>query len=283
MWRLLKEEGITHFNAAPTVNTLLCAHPAAEKLSRPVRVTVAASPPTPQLFADMVALNLIPVHVYGLTETYGPITRGYFLPHWRSLPAGEMYEKMARQGHGFTTSKMCRVIQPGVSPPTDVARNGAELGEVVFSGNICARGYHKDPVATAKLFKDGVLHTEDLAVWHPDGAIQIQDRAKDIIISGGENISSISLEGMLVKHPDVLEVGVVAVTDSRLGERPKAFVTLVPGAKTTGEEIVRWAKASTHISGFMVPREVEIVPELPETNTGKIRKNVLRAWAKGDR
>lgn len=280
-WRLLKDEGVTHFNAAPTVNTLLCAHPAAEKLARPVRVTVAASPPTAKLFADMIALNLIPVHVYGLTETYGPITRGYFLPEWHALPAGEMYEKMARQGHGFATAKMCRVIKPDVSPPTDVARDGVEVGEVVFSGNICARGYHKDTAATAKLFRDGVLHTEDLAVWHADGAIQIQDRAKDIIISGGENISSVSLESKLVRHPDVLEVGVVAVPDPRFGERPKAFVTLVPGAATTGEQIVAWARQSAHISGFMVPREVEIVAELPKTSTGKIQKNVLRAWVKG--
>jgi len=229
----------------------------AEKLSRPVRVTLAASPPTTKLFADMITLNLIPVHVYGLTETYGPTTRGYFLPHWHSLPAGEMHEKMARLHHQQDVPR----DQAGMSPPIDVARNGVELGEVVFSGNICARGYHKDPVATAKLFKDGVLHTEDLAVWHPDGAIQIQDRAKDI--SGGENISSVSLEGMLVKHPDVLEVGVVAVPDSHFGERPKAFVALVPGAKTTGEEIVRWAKASTHISGFICRGRSRLCPSCP--------------------
>lgn len=281
MWRLLKDEGLTHFNAAPTVNTLLCAHPAAQKLEHPVRVTVAASPPSAKLFQDMIALNLLPVHVYGLTETYGPITKGYFLPEWHNL-GDEMYQKMARQGHGFATSKTCRVIKTSGDAIVDVRKDGVEIGEIVFTGNICAKGYYKDPAATAKLFRGGVLHTEDLAVWHPDGSIQILDRAKDIIISGGENISSVSLEGMLVKHPDILEVGVVAVPDSHYGERPKAFVTVNPSAASlTGEDIIRWAKASPHISGFMVPRDVEIVPELPKTSTGKIQKNVLREWVRG--
>ncbi|KAF8251957.1 acetyl-CoA synthetase-like protein [Wilcoxina mikolae CBS 423.85] len=282
MWRLLKEDGITHFNAAPTVNTLLCAHESAERLPEQVRVTVAASPPSAKLFQDMIALNLIPVHVYGMTETYGPITKGYFMPEWHDLPPEEMYQKMARQGHGFATGKLCRVIKTNTGDGLiDVKKDGQEVGEIVFSGNICAKGYYKDPEATAKLFRGGVLHSEDLAVWHPDGSVQIQDRAKDIIISGGENISSVSLEGMLVKHPSILEVGVVAIPDSHYGERPKAFVTVSGDSNLTGEDIIKWAKASTHISGFMIPREVEIVPELPKTSTGKIQKNILRLWAKG--
>lgn len=186
IWRLLKEEQITHFNAAPTVNTLLCNDPKAEKLSHPVRVTVAASPPTPHLFEQMTNLNLHPVHVYGMTETYGPITKGYYLPQWDQIPLKEKYQKMARQGHGFITSLPVRVIKTEVPEGTieDVQRNGKEIGEIVFVGNICARGYYKDPDATRKLFAGGVLHSGDLAVWHPDGAIQILDRAKDIIISG---------------------------------------------------------------------------------------------------
>jgi len=221
------------------------------------------------------------VHVYGMTETYGPITKGYFMPEWHDLPPDKMYQKMARQGHGFATSTVSKVIKTNTEAITSVARNGVEVGEVVFTGNICCKGYYKDPEATAKLFHGGVLHTGDLAVLHPDGAIQILDRAKDIIISGGENISSVSLESMLVKHPDILEVGVVAVPDSHYGERPKAFVTVRGSAKNlTGEQIVGWAKASPHVSGFMVPREVEIVPALPKTSTGKIRKNVLREWTK---
>lgn len=186
---------MTHFNAAPTVNTLLCADPAASRLDHPVRVTVAASPPSAHLFEQMTELNLRPVHVYGMTETYGPITKGYVLPEWEGLEAKERYAKMARQGHGFVTSLPVRVVKRqgeedegkdghDDGPLIDVAKDGKEIGEIVFVGNICARGYFKDPEATRKLFAGGVLHSGDLAVCHPDGSIQILDRAKDIIISG---------------------------------------------------------------------------------------------------
>jgi acyl-CoA synthetase (AMP-forming)/AMP-acid ligase II len=186
IWRLLKEERITHFNAAPTVNTLLCADKNASKLEQPVRVTVAASPPSAHLFEQMTDLNLHPVHVYGLTETYGPITKGYIMPSWDSLPLKERYAKMARQGHGFVTSEAVRVIKTELPEGeiVHVKKDGKEIGEIVFTGNICSKGYYKDPEATRKLFAGGVLHSGDLAVWHPDGAIQILDRAKDIIISG---------------------------------------------------------------------------------------------------
>ncbi|KAK3301913.1 uncharacterized protein B0T15DRAFT_286421 [Chaetomium strumarium] len=285
IWKLLKQEGVTHFNAAPTVNTLLCAHQDAEVLPRPVRVTVAASPPTAHLFEQMMNLNLVPVHVYGMTETYGPITRGYVLPEWDALPKHEKYANMARQGHGFLTSLPIRVIKPDEQPDgvvADVAKDGKEIGEIVFSGNICCKGYYKDPEATRKLFAGRVLHSGDLAVWHPDGSIQIQDRAKDIIISGGENISSVALESMLVEHPDILEAGVVAVPDSHWGERPKAYLTVKEGKEDQlrGEDVIDWAKHQSAISKFMVPREAEIVRELPKTSTGKIKKNVLREWAK---
>jgi len=194
----------------------------------------------------MTGLNLHPVHVYGLTETYGPITKGYHMPSWSSLPDKEKYAKMARQGHGFITGLPVRVIKTGDDVPAthieDVQRTGQEIGEIVFTGNICAKGYYKDADATRKLFAGGVLHSGDLAVWHEDGAIQILDRAKDIIISGGENISSVALEGMLVTHPDVLEAGVVAVQDEQWGERPKAFVTVKMGKEVTGEAVIEWAK-----------------------------------------
>lgn len=240
----------------------------------------------------MTNLNLHPVHVYGLTETYGPITKGYHMPSWRSLEDKERYARMARQGHGHVTSLPARVIKTRQDETgswisdgevVDVERNGKEIGEVVFEGNICARGYYKDPAATAKLFAGGVSHTGDLAVWHPDGAIQILDRAKDIIISGGENISSLALESMLVTHPDILEAACVGVKDEKWGEAPKAFVTLKEGRKgaVTGEEIIRWAKEKSDISRFMVPKEVEVLAELPKTSTGKLRKNILRDWARG--
>lgn len=190
---------------------------------------------------------------------------------------------MARQGHGYITSKMIRIIKPDLGDVViDVAKNGQEIGEIVFTGNICSKGYHKDPEATAKLFAGGVLHSGDLAVWHEDGSIQILDRAKDIIISGGENISSVSLEGIMVRHPDILEVGVVGVADSHFGERPKAYITVQKGSSVDEKEIIRWCKQDSGMAGFMVPREVEIVKELPKTETGKIKKNVLREWAKGN-
>ncbi|KPM41523.1 Acetate/butyrate--CoA ligase AAE7, peroxisomal [Neonectria ditissima] len=285
IWRLLKEEGITHFNAAPTVNTLLVSSKHAEKLPQEVRVTVAASPPTGYLFEQMVNLNLIPVHVYGMTETYGPITKCYILPEWDDLPPHEKYAKMARQGHGFVTSLPIRIIKPDQPQGVliDVAKDGKEIGEIVFLGNICSKEYYKDPAATRQLFAGGVLHSGDLAVWHPDGAAQILDRAKDIIISGGENISSVALESMLAKHPDLLEAGVVAVPDSHWGERPKAYVTVKEGRTLVGNDLIAWAKDQSDISRFMVPREVEVVNELPKTSTGKIRKNVLREWAKHGR
>jgi acyl-CoA synthetase (AMP-forming)/AMP-acid ligase II len=151
-------------------------------------VTVAASPPTAHLFQQMTSLNLHPVHVYGLTETYGPITKAYHMPAWETLPAPEKFARMARQGHGFVASLPARVIKTDQFEKdgtlVDVVRDGKELGEVVFAGNICTKGYYKDPEATRKLFAGGALHSGDLAVWHPDGSIQIQDRAKDIIISG---------------------------------------------------------------------------------------------------
>ncbi|KAK6582836.1 hypothetical protein PZA11_005244 [Diplocarpon coronariae] len=284
IWRLLKTENITHFNAAPTVNTLLCASEDAEKLARPVRVTVAASPPTAHLFEQMSNLNLHPVHVYGLTETYGPITKGYHIPIWETLPLKEKYGRMARQGHGFITGLPIRIVkteQPeGVL--IDVARDGKEIGEIIFFGNICAKGYLDDAEATRKLFAGGGLHSGDLAVWHEDGSAQILDRAKDIIISGGENISSVALESMLVQHPFVLEAGVVSVADSHWGERPKAFITVRKGKELTGEALIEWAKHESSISKFMVPREVAVVEELPKTSTGKLKKNVLRMWARGD-
>ena len=186
IWGLLREEKITHFNAAPTVNTLLCAAEEAKCLPGPVRVTVAASPPTPHLFEQMIKLNLHPVHVYGLTETYGPITKSYHMPAWELIPKHEKYARMARQGHGFITSLPIRIIRTDTvhGPITDVKRDGKEIGEIVCVGNINAKGYYKDAVATKSLFAGGVLHTGDLAVWHVDGSAQILDRAKDIIISG---------------------------------------------------------------------------------------------------
>ncbi|QSZ35022.1 hypothetical protein DSL72_007884 [Monilinia vaccinii-corymbosi] len=285
IWKLLTSHPITHFNAAPTVNTLLCASKEATKLPNPVTVTVGASPPSAHLFETMTNLNLMPTHVYGMTETYGPVVKAYHMPTWEELPPTEKYSRMARQGHGSLTSLNIRVIKTDQPPDhiVDVARNGQEIGEIIFRGNICAKEYYHDAEATQKLWAGGVLHSGDLAVWHEDGSVQVLDRAKDIIISGGENISSVALEGMLVRHARVLEAGVVAVPDEKWGERPVAFVTVREGgAGLQGEDVLRWAKEESSISGFMVPREVVVVPELPKTSTGKVQKNVLREWARGN-
>lgn len=286
IWRVLSTESITHFNAAPTVNTLLCSDGNAQRLQTPVRVTVAASPPSAYLFEKMESLNLLPVHTYGLTETYGPITKSYPMPEWADLASRDKFGKMSRQGHAIVTSEAVRVIRTDVSSDEviDVARDGIEIGEIVFTGNLCTKGYYKDPSATAKLFAGGVLHTGDLAVRHPDGAVQIMDRAKDLIISGGENISSVALESILMTHPDILEVACVAMADEQWGERPKVFATIKSSSRSdapTGEQIIAWARDHDGISRFMVPKEVEIIEELPKTSTGKLRKNILRDWAKG--
>jgi acyl-CoA synthetase (AMP-forming)/AMP-acid ligase II len=200
------------------------------------------------------------------------------MPEWDGLSEAERCGKMARQGHGFITSLPIRIIKQDQPEGVfiDVEKNGKEIGEIVFFGNGCAKGYYKDPVATRKLFAGGGLHSGDLAVWHPDGSAQIFDRAKDIIISGGENISSVALESMLVEHPDVLEAGVVAVVHPKWGEVPKAYVTVKEGKNLTGDDVINWAKSESRISSFMVPKEVRVVKELPKTSTGKIKKNDLR-------
>lgn len=206
------------------------------------------------------------------------------MPEWDVLSSQDKYAKMARQGHGFISSLPIRIIKPDQPEGVliDVQKNGAEVGEIVFAGNICAKGYYRDEEATRRLFAGGVLHSGDLAVWHPDGSAQIFDRAKDIIISGGENISSVALESMLVEHPDVLEAGVVSVPDEQWGERPVAFVTVKEGKMVSGEDVILWAKNESRISRFMVPKEVKIVQELPKTSTGKIQKKDLRKLAIGE-
>lgn len=208
IWSLLIHEQLTHFCAAPTVNRLLCHAKEAKRLPNPVSVTVAASPPSAALFEQMTALNLNPVHAYGLTETHGPITRAYYMPQWDKLQANVRYQMMARQGHGVVAGLPVRVIKPGLPEGelVDVQRNGQEIGEIIFRGNLCAHSYYKDKQATRKLFAGGWMHSGDLAVWHPDGAIQILDRAKDIIISGTWNWISIYASKPVVKLLFLLKI-----------------------------------------------------------------------------
>jgi fatty-acyl-CoA synthase len=206
IWRLLREEGVTHYNGSPTVQTMLVDHPAAARLERPVTAMVAAAPPSPTLLARLEALNIRVVHVYGLTETYGPHTVCVWQDEWGSLAADDRARLLARQGHGYTIADEVRVVDDEMG---DVPRDAATMGEVLMRGNNVMAGYFADPAATENAFRGGWFHSGDLAVWHPDGAIELRDRGKDVIISGGENISSIEVEQAICAHPAVLEASVV--------------------------------------------------------------------------
>ncbi len=278
VWRLF-EEGVTHFCAAPTVCTMLVTDAAAHRLDRPVRLFTAGAPPSPTLIARMADLNFQLDHVYGLTEVYGPFTINVPAPGQETLPAEEQARLRARQGMANVCAGEVRVVDEAMN---DVPRDGATLGEVVMRGNVVMTGYFEDEDATRKAFAGGWFHSGDLGVCHPDGSVELRDRKKDIIISGGENISTIEVEQAIVTHPAVLECAVIAVPDEKWGEVPKAFVTLKPGAALTVEELV--AHCRSRLATFKVPRQIEF-GGLPKTSTGKIQKFLLRdkAWGQRDR
>ena len=277
VWRLVREEGVTHFCAAPTVLISLVNHPDAPTgpLPRPLIVSTAAAPPSPTLIAQVEALGAEIVHVYGLTEVYGPYTVCEWQPEWNALPPDERARLKARQGVGYLVADDARVVDAAMH---DVPADGRTLGEVVMRGNNTMKGYFADPEATERAFRGGWFHSGDLAVMHPDGYIELRDRQKDIIISGGENISTIEVEQAIVAHPAVLECAVIAIPDDYWGEVPKAFVTLKPGAALTAEALA--AHCRTRLAGFKVPKAVEF-GDLPKTSTGKVQKFVLREreWA----
>jgi fatty-acyl-CoA synthase len=277
VWELIEREGVTHFNGAPTVHIGVAGHPAAHRLERPVTVLVAAAPPSPTLFARLEELNFRVVHVYGLTETYGPITVSPEPDGFAELAAAGRARALSRQGQAYPTADLVRVVD---AADADVPRDGATMGEVVMRGNNVMLGYHDDAEGTAQAFRGGWFHSGDLAVWHPDGTIELRDRAKDVIISGGENISTIEVEQTLASHPAVLECAVIAIPHERWGERPKAFVTLRDGAEVAAEELI--AHCRERIARFKAPDAVEFGP-LPKTSTGKVQKYVLRDREWGDR
>jgi fatty-acyl-CoA synthase len=274
VWRLIAEEGVTHLNGAPTVLVMLGADAAAHPLDRPVQVTTAGAPPPPAVISRTEALGFRINHVYGLTETYGPITVCEWHAEWDDAGDDERARLKARQGVGLVTSDPVRVVD---SELRDVPADGETMGEVVMRGNNVMKGYFADEAATAEAFRGGWFHSGDLAVMHPDGYIEVRDRAKDIIISGGENISTIEVERALVRHPDVLEAAVVAMPDEKWGERPMGFVTLRPGASLTAEELIAFSRET--LPGFKAPSEIEF-GELPKTSTGKVKKFELRERAR---
>ena len=277
VWRLVAEQGVTHFCAAPTVLIGLVNHPSKpqEPLERPLIISTAAAPPSPTIISQVEALGAEIIHVYGLTEVYGPYTVCEWQPHWNRLPPEEQARVKARQGVGYLIADDARVVDEHMR---DVPADGQTLGEVVMRGNNTMKGYYRDPEATARAFAGGWFHSGDLAVMHPDGYIELRDRKKDIIISGGENISTIEVEQAVCAHPAVLEAAVVAIPDAHWGEVPKAFVALKPGQRVSADELRAFCRG--RLAGFKIPKAIEF-GDLPKTSTGKVQKFVLREreWA----
>jgi fatty-acyl-CoA synthase len=278
VWELIDSEGVTHYNGAPTVQLMIINHPRAHRLDRPVTAMVAAAPPSPTLLARMSELNFRIVHVYGLTETYGPITVCPEPEGGPELSVEQRAKYLARQGQAYPSADLVRVVDPEMA---DIPQDATAMGEVIMRGNNVMSGYFNDEAATAKAFAGGWFHSGDLAVWHPDGNIELRDRGKDIIISGGENISSIEVEQVITAHSAVLECAVIGIPHPHWGERPKAFVTLNEGAQATPQEIIAFCRE--RLAHYKCPDTVEFGP-LPKTSTGKTQKFVLRdrEWAGHD-
>ena len=273
IWRLIDRAGVTHMAGAPTVLSMMRESPLAHPLRQPLTVTTAGAPPSPSIIEAFADLNVRVVHVYGLTETYGPYTVCEPQDAWHDLPVAERSRLMSRQGVGMITADEARVVASyGHSDAlVDVPADGVTMGEIVMRGNTVMKEYFRDPEATAVAFKGGWFHSGDLGVRYPDGYIKLLDRAKDIVISGGENISTVEVEHALASHPAVADVAVIAVPDERWGERPKAFVVLNVGISAGQAELISHVKE--HIAKFKAPKSVDFVLELPRTSTGKIRKD----------
>jgi fatty-acyl-CoA synthase len=270
VWQLIDTESVTHYNGAPTVQLMIINHPKAHRLEQPVTAMVAASPPSPTLLARMAELNFRVIHVYGLTETYGPITVCPVQEEWQQLSLEDRAKLLARQGQAYPSADLVRVVDEDMH---DIPRDAHAMGEVIMRGNNVMSGYFADEAATDQAFRGGWFHSGDLAAWHPDGNIELRDRSKDIIISGGENISSIEVEQTICAHPAVLECAVIGIPHERWGERPKAFITLNTAASASAEEIIAFCRQ--RLAHYKCPDEIEFGP-LPKTSTGKVQKFALR-------
>ena len=278
IYAAIAEHGVTHLCGAPIVMNLLLNAPEEQRArlgGRRVAMMTAGAAPPAAVIEGMEKLGFAITHVYGLTEVYGPAVVCAWHPEWDGRPADEKAALKARQGVNYPVLEGLMVGDANSLAP--VKRDGAAMGEVFMRGNIVMKGYLKNPKATAEAFAGGWFHTGDLGVTHPDGYIALKDRSKDIIISGGENISTIEVEGVLYRHPAVLEAAVVARPDDKWGESPCAFVTLKPGSSATAEELVAFCRAN--LAGYKIPRTV-VFGALPKTSTGKVQKFVLREQAK---
>jgi len=271
VWRLIDEQEVSHLCAAPTVLIDLASHEAAHRPRRPVRIATGGAPPSPALLERFATLNVDLEHLYGLTETFGPVMICDWKPEWDTLAPERRARLKARQGVANVIAEMPRVVS---EHGDDVPADGETLGEVALRGNDLMLGYYKDPEATAAAVPDGWFRTGDLGVMHPDGYVELRDRLKDVIISGGENIASIEVEQAIASHPAVLEVAVVARSDERFGERPVAFVRLAAGAEASQRDIIEHVRAQ--LANFKAPSEVLFVEDLPRTSTGKVQKFMLR-------
>lgn len=274
----IESHRVTHFGGAPTVlNMLLNAEAGLKRKLRPgLKVMTAGAAPPAAVIAGMEQLGVSVTHVYGLTETYGPATVCAWHEEWNSLPLDERAALKARQGVAYVVLDSLSVRDPNTMQ--NVPADGATLGEVMFRGNVVMKGYLKEPAATADALREGWFHSGDLGVMHPDGYIELKDRSKDIIISGGENISTIEVETVLYRHPAVLEAAVVGRPDVHWGETPCAFVTLKSDALADEAGIIQFCRE--HLAHFKVPKAVIFGP-LPKTSTGKVEKYVLRSRATG--
>jgi fatty-acyl-CoA synthase len=277
MYDAIADHGVTHLCGAPIVMGLLVNAPADQRRDIPagIRMMTAGAAPPAAVIEKMERLNFEVTHVYGLTEVYGPVTVCAWHEEWDALPLEERAVLKARQGVTYVTLEGLTVADPKTLQP--VPADGRTMGEVLMRGNTVMRGYLKNPTATTEAFAGGWFHTGDLGVMHPDGYIELKDRSKDIIISGGENISTIEVEAVLYRHPAVLDAAVVARPDEKWGETPCAFIQLKDGETATTEEIIAFARR--HLAGFKCPRTVVFGP-LPKTSTGKIQKFTLREQAR---
>ncbi|HEY7812339.1 MAG TPA: AMP-binding protein [Nakamurella sp.] len=272
IWQAVDGLGVTNLCGAPTVCSTIADAPQAHVLDRPMRITTAGAPPSPTVIEQLDRLGVTVVHVYGLTEVYGPFTICEYKREWDDLPPAERARKLSRQGVGMLQAESARVVDDDM---VDVLPDGRTIGEIVLRGNNVMAGYFKDPAATEQAFRGGWFHSGDLGVMHPDGYIELKDRAKDIIISGGENISTIEVENAVLSHPAVAEAAVIGMPSTKWGERPRAFVVVRPGASVTSADVLDHVRGL--IARYKVPDEVVFVDALPRTATGKIRKNELRS------
>jgi fatty-acyl-CoA synthase len=276
VWELLEREQVTHLNGAPTVLTILAGAEEAHPLERTLVVTTAGAPPSPTTIAQCEALNTRILHVYGLTETYGPYSVCQWQEGWEELEVEERATLLSRQGVGMIHAERLRVVDIEMN---DVPADGETMGEIVMRGNDVMHGYFEDEDATASAFRGGWFHSGDLGVMQSDGYVQLRDRAKDVVVSGGENISTVEIEQALLTHPAVLDVAVIGVPDEKWGERPKAFVVLKPRMEAGEEELIDHVKSK--IARYKAPKAVAFLDELPKTSTGKVPKFELREaeWA----